>query len=115
MIANMIAAPHDMMEHHYRTMLYAIFEIVKQSPPTIYLYKVASHVGVVGNQKADKLAVGIAKGIKANNLSAVMGAGWTGLPDSNDIQARHVMAVLPGSTPPGASPSHPNSQNGRRS
>jgi hypothetical protein len=38
MIANMIAAPHDMMEHRNRTMLHAIFEIVKQSPHTIHLY-----------------------------------------------------------------------------
>jgi hypothetical protein len=42
---------------------------------------------VVGNEMADKLAVGVAKGTKADNLSTVMGAGWTGLPDSNDRHA----------------------------
>jgi hypothetical protein len=53
----MIAALRDVMRHGYRTLLHTIFEIVKQSPHTFQLYKVASHMGVVGNEMADKTGV----------------------------------------------------------
>ena len=90
MITKMVHSPHDMTEHRYRTLLGAIFDLVKQKQTPIHLYKVASHVGVVGNERADALAGQVAKSGKGSlpdNTTAVMdrlGKAWEGLPNSND-------------------------------
>jgi hypothetical protein len=62
---------------------------------------------------ADKLAVGVAKGTNADNLSTVMGAEWTGLPDSNDRHATLWPYYQAPHHPAPAPRPHPDSQHGR--
>lgn len=61
-IAKMITRPQDLREHRHRLVLESLAQKVKDFPGTIHLWKVKSHTGVVGNEKADRLAVKVATG-----------------------------------------------------
>lgn len=67
MIANAINTPHDLAYHRYNAILRSIAATLKRQQREVHLYKVASHVGVVGNEKADAIATGVARGTMVDN------------------------------------------------
>ena len=57
--------PQDMREHRHANLLSAIITDVNNAPvtmPVIHLWKVKSHIGIVGNEFADRVAVAVAAG-----------------------------------------------------
>ena len=54
--------PQDMNEHRHFNVITSIAEKIGSSGCTIHLWKVRSHIGIVGNEIADELAVGVSKG-----------------------------------------------------
>lgn len=54
--------PQDMQEHRHQRLIGSIIEIIKSSQHPIHIYKVKSHIGIVGNEIADEIAVSVAKG-----------------------------------------------------
>jgi ribonuclease HI len=58
-----VTRPQDMKEHRHLSIIKAIGEEIKRGKgPPVHIWKVKSHIGIVGNEKADKTAVGVAKG-----------------------------------------------------
>ena len=51
-----------MKEHRHEHLIKAIVDLIKASPHTIHLYKVKSHIGIVGNEIADEVAGAAARG-----------------------------------------------------
>ena len=86
MIARALAAPHDLAEHRYNKLLRQLCELVQNADSSVHLYKVASHVGVVGNERADAMAVAVARGAATDNTGETLSAapGGAHIPDSND-------------------------------
>jgi len=54
--------PQDMGDHKHEALLNEIIEAILASPEPVHLWKVKSHIGVVGNEIADNIAKGVAKG-----------------------------------------------------
>eukprot|EP00775_Hariotina_reticulata_P003686 gene3686-biopygen5376 len=57
-----ITRPQDLREHRHASILHDICRIVEASPVPIHIWKVKSHIGIVGNEKADRAAVKVATG-----------------------------------------------------
>jgi ribonuclease HI len=57
-----LTRPQDHHQHQHRTLLGEIVHIIRDSPTAVYIGKVKSHIGVVGNEIADEIAVAVAKG-----------------------------------------------------
>jgi exonuclease III/ribonuclease HI len=54
--------PQDHSQHQHKTLLGDIVQLIQDSPRPVYIGKVKSHTGVVGNEVADEIAVAVAKG-----------------------------------------------------
>jgi ribonuclease HI len=67
-IQEMAHRPQDMHEHRHRDLLANIVALIEQSPAPVHIYKVKSHTGIVGNERADELATSVAAG-KAERLA----------------------------------------------
>jgi ribonuclease HI len=61
-LAKIILRPQDLQEHRHRRMLDSMANAVQDYPGTIHLWKVKSHTGIIGNERADEVAVQVAKG-----------------------------------------------------
>lgn len=61
-IAKLVARPQDVREHIHLSILQSIVQAIQDAPGPVHLWKVESHIGVVGNERADKAAVAVAKG-----------------------------------------------------
>jgi ribonuclease HI len=61
-LAKIILRPQDLQEHRHRRMLDSMAKAVQDYPGTIHLWKVKSHTGIIGNERADEVAVQVAKG-----------------------------------------------------
>jgi len=57
-----VTRPQDLQEHRHRSILQAIGHKIETSAVPIHIWKVKSHIGIVGNEIADATAVGVAKG-----------------------------------------------------
>eukprot|EP00775_Hariotina_reticulata_P006532 gene6532-biopygen8330 len=57
-----ITRPQDLREHRHASILHDICRIAEASPVPIHIWKVKSHIGIVGNEKADRAAVKVATG-----------------------------------------------------
>ena len=57
-----LTRPQDMQEHRHKSILQDIGNKIENSPQTIHIWKVKSHIGIVGNEKADETAVAVANG-----------------------------------------------------
>jgi len=77
-----LTRPQDHHQHQHRTLLGEIVKIIRDSPKQVYIGKVKSHVGIVGNEEADEIAVAVAKGKEEEkeNMEGVTEYGK----DSND-------------------------------
>ncbi len=68
-IHRMLTRPQDMTEHRHSSLLQQIVDLIAGAQATVHLWKVKSHSGIIGNDRADKAAVAVAKGeISANQL-----------------------------------------------
>lgn len=54
--------PQDLREHRHYQLLQDIARLISQTQEPIQLFKVKSHVGIVGNEIADEIAVAMARG-----------------------------------------------------
>jgi len=54
--------PQDMKEHRHHNIIQHIIRTAAASPSPIHLWKVKSHIGIVGNEWADEVAVAVATG-----------------------------------------------------
>ena len=54
--------PQDMREHRHASLITHINNLITQSTEPVHLWKVKSHIGIVGNERADEGAVAVAKG-----------------------------------------------------
>jgi len=61
-VARAITRPQDLREHRHATLLMAIANAIRDAPGPVHLWKVPSHCGIVGNEKADEIAVAVARG-----------------------------------------------------
>jgi ribonuclease HI len=57
-----IHRPQDMVEHRHRQILQQMAKVVESSTAVIHVWKVKSHIGIVGNELADAAAVAVASG-----------------------------------------------------
>jgi hypothetical protein len=54
--------PQDIKEHRHYALLQDIAKAIEAAPSAIHIYKVKSHIGIVGNERADEIATAVAKG-----------------------------------------------------
>ena len=54
--------PQDMTDHKHASLLHAIIEQILESPAPVHIWKVKSHIGIVGNEIADEIAKTVARG-----------------------------------------------------
>ena len=72
-----------MMEHRHYKLLKAIVDTVIEKNLNVYMFKVKSHTNIVGNEIADAIANGVAKGDIKSTLC------YNAIPDSNDRKNRY--------------------------
>ena len=51
-----------MTDHKHASLLHAIIELILESPAPVHIWKVKSHIGIVGNEIADEIAKTVARG-----------------------------------------------------
>jgi ribonuclease HI len=61
-IRKQLRRPQDQVDHQHSTLLEQAAKMVEDSDHKITLYKVKGHSHLVGNEKADEIAQGVAKG-----------------------------------------------------
>ncbi|NES98184.1 MAG: hypothetical protein F6K32_23950 [Desertifilum sp. SIO1I2] len=61
-IHRMLCRPQDMREHRHAHLIMDIVREIGRQRGTVHLWKVKSHVGIIGNERADKAAQAVAKG-----------------------------------------------------
>jgi len=61
-VKNMIFYPQRMKEHRHHHLLTAIKNIIVSRQLPTHMFKVKSHIGIIGNEIADSIATGVAKG-----------------------------------------------------
>lgn len=61
-IRKQLLRPQDQEGHKHQSLIQAIVDLIKPSREPIHLHKVPAHVGVIGNELADEIAKGAAKG-----------------------------------------------------
>ncbi|KAI8463723.1 MAG: hypothetical protein J3K34DRAFT_494341 [Monoraphidium minutum] len=92
-----VFAPQDIGgEHRHARMAAALAEWATRAGVPVTLCKVKSHSGVVGNERADRIATRVAKGLDPDNVASLQAAGSLPAalsvnPPSND---RHRMMWL---------------------
>jgi hypothetical protein len=64
-VVRAITRPQDLTEHRHLHILQRIGQAIRDAPGTVHIWKVKSHIGIVGNEKADAAAVSVAKGESA--------------------------------------------------
>jgi ribonuclease HI len=57
-----ITRPLDLQEHRHKSILQAIGRTIEASAVPVHIWKVKSHIGIVGNETADETTVGVANG-----------------------------------------------------
>ncbi len=60
--------PQAMNEHRHLLLHKKIAELILEKNQPIHIYKVKSHIGIVGNEIADELATSVAKGTETPNI-----------------------------------------------
>jgi ribonuclease HI len=99
-IRKALLRPQDLLEHRHRELILAIARaIARRSPhlPPLKLIKVPAHVGIRGNEAADRIATGVANGRRPDNTRDTLGPNYTN-PASNDrttIWWPHTLALPP--------------------
>jgi ribonuclease HI len=58
----MLMRPQDMHEHRHAHLLRTIVDKIAAGQNIVHIYKVKSHIGIVGNERADEIATGVAHG-----------------------------------------------------
>eukprot|EP00878_Enallax_costatus_P001532 GHUV01001683.1.p1 GENE.GHUV01001683.1~~GHUV01001683.1.p1 ORF type:complete len:2173 (+),score=325.19 GHUV01001683.1:401-6520(+) len=61
-IQRVITRPQDLKTHRHYSLLKYIAGLIDQSRYPVHLWKVKSHIGILGNELADRTAVSVAKG-----------------------------------------------------
>jgi hypothetical protein len=61
-IRKAIDTPQDMKEHRHLHLLQGIVDVIHGASTEIHVWKVKSHIGIAGNEEADKAAVEVARG-----------------------------------------------------
>jgi ribonuclease HI len=64
-IKKIINRPQDMREHRHLKLLQHIVQTITDSICQVHIWKVKSHVGIVGNERADETAVEVSNGLTA--------------------------------------------------
>jgi ribonuclease HI len=65
-VAKVVARPQDLREHRHHLLLHRIRDAIEKSSVPIHLWKVKSHIGIVGNERADSTAKAVANGNTAD-------------------------------------------------
>jgi len=67
---NIIYRPQEiyLSFHRHAALLQAVRDSIAEAPHPIRLYKVKSHIGVVGNERADQIATEVAKGLRIPDI-----------------------------------------------
>ena len=61
-VHRMVNRPQDMTEHRHAHLIQQIVQLIRDAPGVVHLWKVKSHTGIIGNDRADRAAVDVAKG-----------------------------------------------------
>jgi len=61
----MLMRPQDMHEHRHAHLIKTIVDKIASGQHVVHIYKVKSHIGIVGNETADEIATGVAHGTLA--------------------------------------------------
>ena len=61
-IRKQMQRPQDMADHKHATLLHELSQQIAESPAQVHIWKVKSHVGIVGNEIADEIAKQVARG-----------------------------------------------------
>jgi ribonuclease HI len=96
-IQTMAHRPQEMHEHRHRDLLADIVSLIEKSPTPVHIYKVKSHIGIVGNERADELATSVAAGKTEGELRDMQ---------SNN-RAQQCWLYLPGRLQPNGTVSRP--------
>ena len=59
-VNTMMMTAHNMREHRQNNLLKRIVELIEEGRGAVEILKVKSHTGIVGNERADELAVEVA-------------------------------------------------------
>jgi len=59
-IKKAVYKPQDIQEHRHVSLLQDIANTIQQNGRTIHIYKVKSHIGIIGNERADSYATSVA-------------------------------------------------------
>lgn len=61
-IHRIVNRPQDMTEHRHAHLIQEIIQLIRAAPGVVHLWKVKSHTGIIGNDRADRAAADMATG-----------------------------------------------------
>jgi ribonuclease HI len=111
-IQKAMARPQDITEHRHLLLIKQIVQSIQDSACTVHIWKVKSHIGIVGNEAADQIAVAVSNN-RTSDLEAEKETFTDPSNNRSDMYWLYTASGILQKPPQGPSTSDPAADTGR--